>query len=145
MKSQDRLQREKYMIGLFQQLNPSELVTLETKINGTTIEKLCEFNAGGYKRVISWLEENQMIHEEDDLETDPIEEFLLKALSLYRERKGKYGDSWKVLTPETTANLIEMKAYRARTMGRENAKSLDEALDMCNYAAMLYVLLNKKQ
>ena len=136
-------------------------------LNGTSLQKLAETGGPGYHRVIAWMEKKLESHHTPEMgaaelvtaeviggfraavgilkdeQKDLIELALEKSLALYRERKGKYGDSWKVLSASSTANLIEMKANRAAKMGDENAKSLDEALDIVNYGAMLYVKLNE--
>jgi len=138
--------RTNYMMRLYKRLNPEEEVTPQTKINNATIEKLCEFNGGGYQRVITWLlEKNKEKEKEEEYAKDyeDMKNFFNKCLALYKERNEKYGKSWEVLTAHTTANLIEMKAHRAKEMGEANAKSLDEAYDMANYAAMLHIILNR--
>lgn len=152
------------LISLMDRLNPGESHDGQTAMRGTTLEKLAEFDGGGYQRVKKWLEEkieetegptiSDLVNEDVKVafrnateilrreEKDEIELFFEKCIDLYRSRKEKYGDSWKVLSASSTANLIEMKANRAAKMGDKNAKSLDEAIDMANYAAMLYVKLN---
>jgi len=123
-------------------------------VRGTSLRKLAETNGGGYQRVLKWAEGKVnpkvakmegVVVEEIDPNYERMKDFFRKCLALYKERNAKYGDSWTVMTPHTTANLIEMKAQRAREMGDTNAKSNDEAYDMANYAAMLYLKLNENE
>lgn len=135
------------LIRLFKQLNPEEVVDENYKVRGTSLKKLAETASGGYLRVRDWarkkVEEQKVAQPDQDLVE--MKAFFDKCLSLFEERNAKYGKSWYVLTPHSTANLIEMKANRAKEMGDENAKSLDEAYDMANYAAMLFIQLNRKK
>lgn len=47
-------QRIQEMISLYQKINPAIKVTQNTKIKGTTIERLCEYAGAGYNRVRDW-------------------------------------------------------------------------------------------
>lgn len=55
------VEREEYMIELFSAIETHngsiEKITRDTLIKGASIAKLCQFGAGGYKRVIGWLEQ----------------------------------------------------------------------------------------
>lgn len=139
---------------LLQNITPDEVVEPETKIKGTPIKKLCEYNAGGYQRVIAWLE-SQQPKEEGNIKTaaellkteastvltnemDVMETLSKDAHNVMTERSKKYGDSWKVLTIQSIANLIEMKMNRIANMRNENLdpKIEDEFIDAINYAKM---------
>lgn len=142
---------------------PNDPATPQSKMRGTSLLKLAEYNAGGYTRALTWLRNEAakriaattvQIPVVEIVETVEVEEqvgmtedylniqaFFDECLALYMERNMKYGDSWKVLSASSLANLIEMKANRAAKMGDLNAKSLDEAKDMANYAAMLALKL----
>lgn len=60
-------------------------------------------------------------------------------------RNDKYGDSWKVLTLQSIANLVEMKMHRIARMNSQNLdpKILDEFTDGLNYCAMGIAALRK--
>lgn len=153
MQTNERLE---YLIKLFQQLEPEIIITSEFKVRGTSLENLAKTNAGGYQRVVRWAEDKvaelpikkEVVPEHNDpiLEQDmqEIQDFFAACAKTFWERGLKYGHSWKTLSAESTANLIEMKANRATKMGARNAKSLDEAMDMANYAAMLHIKLSKQ-
>ena len=141
------------LISLFSKIEGVK-VTGEYVVRGTSLKKLAETNGGGYQRVLKWAEGKadpkmtkveEVVEEEVDPNYEKMKDFFRKCLALYKERNAKYGASWMVMTPHTTANLIEMKAQRAREMGDTNAKSNDEAFDMANYAAMLYLKLNEDE
>lgn len=144
------------ILDLHEQAFPGMPVTEDSLINGAVIRNICEYEAGGYKRVTAWLKGQILSNKEaaqEEMEqtkntktdAEKMEDFFAKCLELYKEREGKYGRSWHTLSAHTTANLIEMKANRAKEMGEENAKSLDEAFDMANYAGMLYIILNHEK
>jgi len=144
----DRLNK---LISLFSKIEGHK-VQPNYEVRGTTLLKLATTNGGGYQRVLKWAEgkvasekKEEIPAEENDPNYEKMKDFFRKCLSLYKERNAKYGASWMVMTPHTTANLIEMKAQRAREMGDTNAKSNDEAFDMANYAAMLYLKLNQDE
>lgn len=74
-----------------------------------------------------------------------MEEFFKGCLALFRSRNRMYGDSWKDMRIESIADHIRMKAYRTRELGIRNDKALDEAFDMANYAAMLFIKLKESK
>ena len=51
----NELERAEFLIELYQELNPDAVVTGDTVIRGTSINKLAQTNAGGYNRVKNWL------------------------------------------------------------------------------------------
>lgn len=40
-----------------QALNPGEKITSQSKLRGTTLEKLAFYGSGGYQRTVKWLRE----------------------------------------------------------------------------------------
>ncbi len=70
------------------------------------------------------------------IEEKQIREEFEKCLSLMLERNEKYGDSWKVLTIPSLANLIEMKMHRIANLPSGASKTNDEFQDTVNYALM---------
>lgn len=133
------------MIQLYGQVYPNEIVTEKTLIKGTTIEKLCEFQAGGYKRVIKWLED-KIAEAKQESKTDLVlaKEQMEKCLELMAQRNKSYGTSWKCLSVQSIANLIEMKMNRVAKLGEVDAKTLDEFQDCINYACFALIKINKK-
>lgn len=124
--------RISYMIKLLQNIS-DETITRSTEIKGASIEKLCEFAGGGYYRVIRWLESKQ----KDDADKD-LTPLYKECRDLMKSRNEKYGDSWRVLTIQSVANLIEMKMTRIANMKETNLdpKIEDEFIDAVNYAIM---------
>jgi len=143
----------------------STTVTKETLIRGTTINKLCEYNAGGFKRVSEWIDEKiQEINEKkntktiEDYSTEEIaklseslaknkdeeifKEKLDECFKLMQGRNAKYGTSWKVLSIQSIANLVEMKMNRIAKLGTDT-KTEDEFKDAVNYA--IFGLLKLQQ
>ena len=72
-------------------------------------------------------------------------EIMREAHTLMVGRNDKYGDSWKVLTLQSIANLVEMKMHRIARMDSKNLdpKILDEFTDGLNYCAMGVAALRK--
>jgi len=67
-----------------------------------------------------------------------------KAFDLMMSRNKKYGDSWKVLSIQSIANLCEMKMNRIAKLGEIDAKTEDEFFDIINYACFALIKLNNK-
>lgn len=67
-----------------------------------------------------------------DMESAQFE--LKRCFQLMVGRNGAYGDSWKVLSIQSIANLIEMKMNRIARLGEADAKTEDEFMDVVNYA-----------
>lgn len=154
MNHNDQSQRIAYMIGLWERMNPGCEGTLSTTINNTSIGRLCETAGGPYQRVITWLEkkvdETSMSEKSEPIESEYrsmlLEDRTLtdmekadrefqKCFELMQGRNAKYGDSWKVLSVQSIANLIEMKMHRIANMDTKdlNPKIEDEFIDAVNY------------
>lgn len=165
-------ERISYVVGLYQFLNPVAEVSASTMINNTSIAKLCETDGGPYQRIVSWLEKKVDEKKEAELEVYASERstkkpskyrsFLLKeqevqtdmsraenefqkCFDLMKSRNEKYGDSYKVLTLQSIANLIEMKMHRIANMDSKNIdpKIEDEFIDAANYAIFGLIKLKK--
>lgn len=65
-----------------------------------------------------------------------IELFFQDCLKLFVDRAGKYGSSWRELTPTSISDLIKMKTSRATKTG--------EPHDIANYAAMLAIKIGEQ-
>lgn len=70
------------------------------------------------------------------IEEQKIRDEFERCLQLMLERNAKYGDSWKVLTIPSLANLIEMKMHRIANLPSGAPKTEDEFQDTVNYALM---------
>ena len=128
----DHKERANQMVALYKKLNPEEEVDYDTKINGATIFNLTQFTGGGYYRVMAWLEKT--LQKDVELLSPLYDE----CKELMEGRNKKYGDSWKVLTIQSVANLIEMKMNRIANMKNADLdpKIEDEFIDSVNYAIM---------
>ena len=135
--------RVQYVMEMYQKINPNEEITSQTKIKGTTIEKLCEFDAGGYQRVKMWCED-KLNSRERDSEIEIIAKEFQRCFQLMKSRNEKYGNSWKVLSVPSIANLIEMKMNRIAKLGAEAPKTEDELMDSINYAIFALLKFTKK-
>lgn len=153
-----QIERQNYIIDLYQKLNPELQVTEKTEIKNASIAKICQYNAGAFHRVKEWLETTLAKKESEEkskLQTQEIidkdlEEAktqLSKAFAIMKERSSKYGASWKVIDVRTIAQLIEMKMNRISQLGEYNTKTEDEMIDTINYAcfALLKLKKNKNQ
>ena len=80
-----------------------------------------------------------------EIERDAQEQFG-KCFDLMMSRNKKYGNSWRVLTIQSIANLIEMKMHRIANMSIQSLdpKTEDEFVDAANYAIMGLMKLNEK-
>ena len=52
----DKESRIAYIIELYQAINPDSIVTRETEIKNTSIERICETDGGPYQRIRAWCE-----------------------------------------------------------------------------------------
>lgn len=68
-----------------------------------------------------------------------------ECLSLMESRNKSYGDSWKVLSVQSIANLIEMKMNRVARLGSVEAKTKDEFMDCINYGLMGLIKLENEK
>ena len=142
-------ERIKQMLEVHQKAFPGMSVSENTEIKGTSIRKLCEYDAGGFNRVMAWLK-GQIASLESQAETPTavmrkipediaaMEDLYMEARELMLSRNEKYGDSWKVLSIQSMANLIEMKMHRIANMKNEelDPKIEDEFIDSINYGVM---------
>ncbi len=78
--------------------------------------------------------QSKKIGKEIDLEA--VKLILGACVTLMEERNLKYGDSWRVLTIPSVANLIEMKMHRIANLPAGAPKTRDEFMDTINYACM---------
>jgi len=145
------------IVSMYQELNDLQgtdiRVGRDTLFNNVTIEKLCEYGGPGYFRVLNWLQqkvgEARNSKKEEDAENIDMnlasQEFK-KSFELMKSRNKKYGDSWKVLSIPSIANLCEMKLNRISNMDIENLdpKIEDELRDTMNYMAFALIKLNQK-
>jgi hypothetical protein len=140
----NKSERMDYIVKMFQQLNPEEKITSDTIIRGTPIWKLCNSDGGPYQRIKTWCEkkitEKKLIEEENDDMLKAKKEYD-KCFDLMKSRNKKYGDSWKVLTIQSIANLCEMKLHRIANMNNQDLdpKIEDELRDTANY--MIFALI----
>ena len=130
-------ERIAYMVTLLKRVG-DEGASSETKIKGATVERLCEYPGGGYFRVIRWLEKQASELKQENSTEENLTPYYKKCRDLMMSRNKKYGDSWRVLTIQSVANLIEMKMNRIANMKNEDLdpKIEDEFIDTVNYAIM---------
>lgn len=66
-----------------------------------------------------------------------------RCFELMKSRNKAYGNSWKVLSVQAIANLMEMKMNRIAKLGEIDTKVLDEFQDCANYAIFALLKLRK--
>lgn len=130
----EQADRIRYIVSMFQVINPKDVITPETKIKNTTIERLCEYDMPPYRRIKEWCEKKTLELQGQNQHLE-FKKILDQAFETFKGRNEKYGDSWKVLSISSTANLIEMKMNRIARLGTD-AKTEDEFIDTINYAVM---------
>jgi len=144
----DRLSK---LIDLFSKIEGVR-VTGAYAVRGTSLKKLAETNGGGYQRVLKWAE-GKVPKKAPRTTQPPIDPEMLEMKNQLRGawevmvgRNTKYGDSWRVLSIPSMANLIEMKMHRIANMTEKdlNPKIIDEAVDTINYSAMMLFKLKEK-
>lgn len=145
----NQLERADYIVGLYRVIMNDSNINSNTKIKNTTIWKLCETNGGPFQRIKKWCEEkveiNKLkVNESDGEDMSSAFEQFVKCFELMKSRNKSYGSSWKVLSVQSIANLIEMKMNRIAQLGEIDAKSLDEFQDCANYAVFALMKLNNK-
>jgi len=140
------------LISLFSKIEGVK-ISGDYQVRGTTLRKLAETNGGGYQRVLKWAEGKAYPKKVVGPELPVISEEMLEmknqlkgAWEVMVGRNTKYGDSWKVLSIPSMANLVEMKMHRIANMTEKelNPKIIDEAVDAINYAAMILFKLKEK-
>lgn len=140
-------QRIKYIVGLYQKICPDIKVTPDTLINNASIKKLCTSNGGGYTRIKDWCEKKvaELGKPELSPEMKKAKEQFHNCYALMQSRNKAYGNSWKVLSIQSIANLIEMKMNRISQLGEVDTKVVDEFMDCANYAIMALMKLNENK
>lgn len=141
------------LISLFSKIEGAR-VTGDYVVRGTSLKKLAETNGGGYQRVLRWAESKVPKSKKDPEPTSlpvppemaEMKNQLKAAWEVMLGRNAKYGDSWKVLSIPSMANLIEMKMHRIANMTEKelNPKIIDEAVDAINYSAMILYKLKER-
>lgn len=76
---------------------------------------------------------------------EKFKKILDECYELFIERYEKYGDSWKVLSVQSTANLCEMKMNRIARLGHKVPKTEDEFKDNINYSVFALMKLNEEK
>lgn len=127
MSALNREGRENYMLSLAKKALPDEKVTLDTMFRGTSIRKLCEFDGGGYKRMISWLESKQPKKEikYDTKDSGKRREYQSGYNRDTDENKPRYD----LIPPECLKRLAELFARGAKKYGEFNwqkAETIEE-------------------
>ena len=144
----DRLNR---LISLFSKIEGVK-VTEDYIVRGTSLRKLAETNGGGYQRVLKWAE-GKVPKKASEPAPIPVNPEMQELKMIHKHcwevmngRNQKYGSSWKVLTIQSIANLIEMKMTRIANMAEQNLdpKLVDEFVDASNYAVMALKKLQDK-
>ena len=138
-------ERMDYLIRSYQELNPGEVVTSDTKINNTPIWKLAQSDGGPYQRVSKWIEEklrekaesalalDQAALDHSPTTSDLFRNIMDECFQVMAGRNEKYGESWRVMNVPSIANLCEMKLNRISAMDKLNPKVEDELIDVLNY------------
>lgn len=68
-----------------------------------------------------------------------------QCFALMQGRNKKYGDSWKVLSVQSLANLCEMKLNRISQLGEKAPKTEDELIDVINYCTFALIKLDEQK
>lgn len=136
-----------YIVGMYSKIL-GKPIDSQTTIKNATIEKLCESNGGPYQRIKGWcedklkeLEEKELVENYEDM--IKARELFHKCFDLMKSRNEKYGDSWKVLTIPSLANLCEMKLHRIANLPEGAPKTEDELMDTINYCIFGLMKLEK--
>lgn len=143
--------RIQYIVEMYKKIYPHINVTEETLIKGTSIKTLCKTDGGPYQRIRKWCEDKLKTLTPTEVKKEENQDMFLakeqynRCFDLMKSRNVKYGDSWKVLTVQSIANLCEMKLHRIANMDTKNLdpKIEDELMDTANY--MIFALIKLKQ
>ncbi len=149
----EKQERINYLVSLLYELDPEGIYDGDYKIKNATLDSICEYPGGGYFRIKSWLEKKveekqnelgEKFTPKSDMEL--AREQFQKCFELMQSRNKKYGDSWKVLTIQSLANLCEMKLHRIANMQSDNLdpKIEDELVDTANYMIFALIKLTNK-
>lgn len=145
--------RINYICAMHKKLNPLLDVTPKTTIKNASIEDLCKFDGAAYRRIKKWHEDTLQKKESEgvpvpttQISADMVEarELFHKCYDLMVSRNEKYGDSWKVLTIPSLANLCEMKLHRIANLPEGAPKTEDELMDTINYCIFGLMKLKNK-
>lgn len=141
-------ERANYIVKLYRDINSDPNINTNTKIKNTSIWKLCETGGAPYQRIKKWCESKLptlKVKEEDNEDMQLAFEQFVKCFELMKGRNIKYGDSWKVLSVQSLANLIEMKMHRIANMNTQqlDPKIEDEFIDTINYGIFGLIKLTK--
>lgn len=142
--NKDQQYRLEYLINGLKKIegqnNKDVIIDKDTKLRGTTLEKLSLYNGPAFNRVSSWIKEklDEIGTPNQPTETTLFRNKMQECFDLFKSRNNKYGDSWKVLSLQSVANLIEMKMHRVANMSTQqiDPKIKDEFQDSVNYAVM---------
>ncbi len=143
-------QRVEYLTSLLYELDPEGFYDETYRIKNATLDSICQYPGPGYMRVKSWLENKTLKKrgEENQSNNNDMElarEQLQKCFELMQSRNKSYGSSWKCLSIQSIANLIEMKMNRIAKLGEIDAKTQDEFQDCLNYACFGLIKINNKK
>lgn len=139
--------RTDYIVRMYKLINGE--ANPSTLIKNTSIADLCKFDSGPYQRIKSWCEKKIEEIEKNNkpkLNLDMIEaeQLYKQCFELMKSRNEKYGDSWKVLTIPSLANLCEMKLHRIANLPEGAPKTEDELMDTVNYCIFGLLKLRKQ-
>lgn len=143
--------RVEYIIRMYKVINGEAYPS--TMIKNTTIAELCRYDGGPYRRIKGWCEKKVVEIEEETKPKQVIDtpdmveagKVFHKCFDLMKSRNEKYGDSWKVLTTPSLANLCEMKLHRIANLPEGAPKTEDELMDTINYCVFGLMKLKNKE
>ena len=143
-----QVSRSAYIVEMYRKITRDETINSNTQIKNTSIWRLCQSNGPAYQRIKSWCESKIIeLQNQDPVNEDMKEawEEFVKCYNLMKGRNTKYGDSWKVLTIQSLANLIEMKMHRIANMNSQqlDPKIEDEFIDTINYGIFGLIKIKK--
>ncbi len=141
MKQDTPYDRMKYICSMMDQIEPGIKHGFDYKIKGTHIETLCKFYIPGvkgpYQRIRDWCESKTQ--NQDMIQAKKVMD---ECYELMKGRNESYGQSWKVLSIRSIANLIEMKMNRISELPEGAPKTEDELKDALNY--IIFALIKLK-
>lgn len=139
----DQQQRLENLISLYKKAFPDQLVDQNTKIKGTSLLTLSEYNLGPYQRIKKWLENAVNTSNINDDMTRASEQFN-RCFELMKSRNAKYGDSWKRLRIDAMIDLMIMKLDRCQKQKLDDSAIEVELEDVINYAIFGLVKIRNK-
>lgn len=133
-----RKDRENKMIRLAKLVSPEEEITNQTTFKGATIESLCEYDAGGYHRMISWLESKVA-------EKIPPQEYITKDSGERREYASGYvrdtgrgKPRYDLIPPECLKRLAELFGRGAEKYGDFNWQKAEGEEELQSFKASAF-------